>query len=82
MMENTRASAVKMMALMFLGGAVLGAVAGLLFAPKSGRETREDIKDYAVKVKQDVTDVAERTKAGIEAALEKGRALLSETKAA
>lgn len=81
-MEGDRASAVKMMALMFVGGAVLGAVAGLLFAPKPGKETREDIKDYATKVKKEVADVAERTRAGIETAMEKGRALLSETKAA
>ena len=36
-------------------GAGLGAVAGLLFAPKSGKETREDIKAKAtdLKVKAD-----------------------------
>lgn len=81
-MEENRASAVGTMALMFVGGAVLGAVAGMLLAPKSGKETREEIKDYAVKVKKEVADTAQRTKAGIEAALEKGRALLSESKAA
>ena len=31
-------------------GAVIGVVTGILFAPKSGRETRQDIKDTAVKV--------------------------------
>lgn len=81
-MEDNRFSAAKMMGLMFVSGVVIGAVAGLLFAPKSGRETREDIKGYATKVKKDVADVAERTKAGVEAAMEKGRALLSENKAA
>ncbi len=30
-------------------GAVAGVVAGLLFAPKSGKETRKDIKDEASK---------------------------------
>jgi gas vesicle protein len=70
------------MVFLFIGGAVLGAVAGILFAPKSGEETRKEIKDYASKVKGDVMDAAQRTKAGIEAALEKGRALLSEPKAA
>ena len=81
-MEENRASAAKTMALLFIGGAVLGAVAGVLFAPKSGKETREEIKDYVVKVKKEVADTAQRTKAGIEAALEKGRTLLSESKAA
>lgn len=81
-MEENRASHVKTMVFLFIGGAVLGAVAGILFAPKSGEETRKEIKDYASKVKGDVMDAAQRTKAGIEAALEKGRALLSEPKAA
>ncbi len=67
---------------MFVGGAVLGAVAGILFAPNTGRETRKELKHYALKVQKDVADTAQRTKAGIEAALEKGRTLLSESKAA
>ena len=81
-MEENRTSAVKTMTLLFVGGAVLGAVAGLLFAPQTGKETRKEIRHYAMKVKKDVVDTAQRTKAGIEAALEKGRSLLSEPKAA
>lgn len=81
-MEGNRVSQVKTMTLMFVGGAVLGALAGILLAPKSGEETRREIKGYASKVKDEVADVAQRTKAGIEAAVEKGRALLSESKAA
>lgn len=81
-MEGNRAAQVKTMTFMFVGGAVLGAVAGILLAPRSGEETRKEIKDYASKVKDEVADVAQRTKAGIEAAMEKGRALLSESKAA
>jgi gas vesicle protein len=34
----------------FLLGAIGGAVAGILLAPKSGKETRADIKDKAVEV--------------------------------
>ena len=36
-------------ALAFLGGVALGAVAGVLLAPKSGKETREELSEYAQK---------------------------------
>jgi len=81
-MEGNSTSSVKTITLLFIGGAVLGTVAGMLFAPKAGRETRREIKHYAIKMKKDVASTAQRTKAGIEAALEKGRALLTESKAA
>ncbi|MEK7797210.1 MAG: YtxH domain-containing protein, partial [Nitrospirota bacterium] len=45
---------------MFVGGAVLGAVAGILLAPKSGEATRKEITDYASKVKSEVVDAAQR----------------------
>lgn len=35
-------------------GAIAGAVAGILFAPKSGKETRDDLKDTLTQVKDDV----------------------------
>ena len=75
-------SSVKAITLLFIGGAVLGAVAGILFAPKSGQEMRKQVKHYATKVKKDVANTAQRTKDGIEAAFEKGRALLGDSKAA
>ena len=81
-MEENSTSSVPTITLLFIGGAVLGAVAGLLFAPKSGKETRKEFKHYATKMKKDVAVTARRTKAGIETALEKGRALLAESKAA
>ena len=36
-------------ALAFLGGAIAGAIAGILLAPKSGEETRRALKGYARK---------------------------------
>ena len=75
-MPDCTTSSKKTLTYMFIGGAVIGAAAGLLLAPKSGRETRKELKSYANKVSQEVVDVAHRTKVGIEAALEKGRALL------
>ena len=37
-------------------GVVTGAVAGLLFAPKSGKETRKDIKDGANNLGNQISD--------------------------
>ena len=81
-MKENGASNHRTLTLLFIGGAVLGAVAGVLLAPKSGEETRKEITDYASKVKGEVVDAAQRTKAGLEAAFEKGRMLLSESQAA
>ena len=44
-------------------GAVVGAIAGVLFAPKSGKETREDLKrkaDEAKKTAEKKTDAAKK----------------------
>jgi gas vesicle protein len=41
-------------------GAAIGAVAGLLLAPRSGRETREQIKGKVLGTYQDVLDRLER----------------------
>lgn len=80
-MGEQNGSAVTAMVLVCMGAGVLGAAAGLLFAPKTGRETRKDLKNYATTVSRDVVEVVQRTKADLEAAWEKGRALL-ESKAA
>lgn len=43
-------------------GAVAGLAAGLLSAPKSGKETRQDLKDAALKTKDTVVVEAEKAK--------------------
>ena len=40
-------------------GAAVGAVAGILTAPKSGKETREDIKRKASEIKSDAASKAD-----------------------
>ncbi|HEY3198092.1 MAG TPA: YtxH domain-containing protein [Nitrospirales bacterium] len=75
-MEEQGGSAVRAIALLVIGGAVLGAAAGLIYAPKTGRENRKELTQYANKVRKEVAGVAHRTKASFEVAFEKGRALL------
>ncbi|TDE15580.1 YtxH domain-containing protein [Dyadobacter psychrotolerans] len=43
-------------------GAVIGAVAALLYAPKSGEETRQEIKDLADQQKDNLKNQWDRTK--------------------
>ena len=40
----------------FVLGIVGGGIAGILLAPKSGAETREDIKKLAIDLKEKATD--------------------------
>src|SRR3989344_4511530 len=46
----------KKFALGTIFAAIAGYVTGILTAPKSGKETREDIKDTAVKVKNEAEE--------------------------
>lgn len=51
-------------------GAAAGYVAGLLTAPKSGKETREDIARVSKKIKQDVTQKLHEAREDLGAVIE------------
>ncbi|WP_167342779.1 YtxH domain-containing protein [Nonlabens sp. SY33080] len=42
-------------------GAALGAIAGILYAPESGKKTRKKLKKEAIKAKDTFTESAQRT---------------------
>jgi gas vesicle protein len=65
-------------ALAFLGGAVAGVVAGLLLAPKSGEETRRDLKGYARKTEEEVLEKAKEARAALDETIERGKRFLVE----
>lgn len=52
----------------FGAGAVVGSVTALLFAPQSGEETREKIKDRMTDVSDKATEIADRAKESLEEA--------------
>ena len=54
------------MAIALFAGFAIGAILGVLFAPKSGKETRNDLMDKGERLmemgKESVSDVVEKTK--------------------
>jgi gas vesicle protein len=46
----------------FLIGGVVGAIIGLLMAPKAGKEMREDIKDFALQTKDTLSTSFDKSK--------------------
>lgn len=66
--------------LAFLSGAALGAVAALLLAPQSGRESREQLRGYARRAEDDLRDLAGRAGEVLGDALEEGKAFVENKK--
>ena len=48
----------------FLGGAVIGAIVALLYAPKTGEETQADLKDGLRRLRTDAEDKLGQAKNG------------------
>ena len=59
--------------LAFLSGAALGAIAALLLAPQSGRESREQLRGYARKAEENLRDLAGEAGERFEEAVGQGR---------
>jgi gas vesicle protein len=75
--QETRNSA-QAAALAFIGGAVAGVVAGLLLAPKSGEETRRELKGYARRAEEEVLEKAKEARAALDQAIVSGKQFLAE----
>lgn len=65
-MSDTRKDGVLVL-LAFLAGAAVGAGLGLLFAPKTGAETREQLAEFARRAREKAEAVADaaRQKVGV-----------------
>lgn len=64
-----------------LGGAIIGAGIALLFAPASGKETRENIADSIEDAKDKVKDSLASLKSKTEELIERGKEIVEDTKA-
>jgi gas vesicle protein len=65
-------------ALAFLGGAVAGAVVGLLLAPKPGEDTRVALKGYARKAEENLLEKAKEARVALDESIERGKHFLAE----
>jgi len=66
--------------LSFVVGGLLGAGVALLVAPKSGKETRQQLKELAEDVKEKAEGYIEQMKEQVTTVVEKGKDLIEEQK--
>jgi gas vesicle protein len=67
-------------ALGFILGGALGASLAVLFAPESGRRTRERLRDLAADVRDKTIDLSEDFRDKAEDVVERGREVIEEKK--
>ena len=65
----------------FLGGAAAGALAGILFAPNAGDQTRRELKAYARKSEENLIEKAKEARAALDEAIERGKNFVAEKRA-
>ena len=64
----------------FIAGVTIGLVAGFLYAPHSGEETRELLKEKSETVRKKADEVAEKVKEAAETARKKAQEKVEEAK--
>lgn len=79
-MSEERGYSGSAVALGFILGGVLGASLAMLFAPESGRRTRERLRDLAADVRDKTIDFTEELRDKTEDALERSRETIEEKK--
>ena len=65
----------------FLSGAMLGAMAAILYAPSSGEETRRAIKGYARRTEDEVLEKGKEIRADLSHTVDEAKRYLKETEA-
>jgi len=79
-MSEERGYSGSAIALGFILGGALGASLAVLFAPESGRRTRERLRDLAADARDKTIDVSDELRDKAEEVLERGREVLEEKK--
>jgi gas vesicle protein len=79
-MSEERGCSGSAVALGFILGGVIGASLAMLFAPESGRRTRERLRDLAADMRDKTIDLSEDLRDKTEDAIERGREVYEEKK--
>ncbi len=80
MSSDNRGFSAAAVALAFILGGAMGASLAMLFAPESGRRTRERLRDLAADMRDRTLDLSEDLRDKAEDAIERGREALDEKK--
>ncbi|MFZ1805280.1 MAG: YtxH domain-containing protein [Nitrospira sp.] len=67
--------------LAILGGAIGGMIAGILLAPRSGEETRRELKGQARRTEEDIIEKAKEARAALDEVIERGKHFVAEKRA-
>jgi len=80
MSNDDRGTSLATVMVSFLAGAAIGSGLALLFAPKTGREVREQIKDLTEDAVDKIKDYARDAQDKIKSAYESGKEVVMEKK--
>ncbi|MDZ4854123.1 MAG: YtxH domain-containing protein [Nitrospirota bacterium] len=80
-MADNRGCSLGAVGLAFVTGGLAGAAMALLLAPKSGRKSREQVREYVRRAEEDVHELGEKATQAMDQAVEKGREFVQEKKA-
>jgi len=80
-MDNQKTTCSGPVVLAFLGGVIAGVIAGILFATKSGQETRWELQDYAKKKEEELIEKAKEVRAALDEVIERGKRFVTEKRA-
>ena len=71
----------QMLFVTFLGGVVVGAIAGILLTDKSGQETRWELEDYAKKKLQDLIKKGKEVRTALDDVIERSKTFVTNRQA-
>jgi len=77
-MADDRGCSLGAVGLAFVGGGLVGAAMALLLAPRSGRESPEQLRDYARRAEEHVHELADKATQVMDQAVDKGREFIKD----